>query len=49
MGRTTLKIMINDPYLLNLNKKQDISCMQNPFTYCCLKNKKTTKMFPQTQ
>lgn len=39
--------MINDPYLQDLNK-QDITCFQNPFTYCCLKNKKPFK-FAQTQ
>lgn len=48
MGRTTLKIMINDPYLLEQSKQGEVSCLKNPFTYCCLKNKKASKMFPQT-
>ena len=48
MGRTTLTIMIKDQQLADLNKKDEISCMQNPFTYCCMKSKKPFKMFAQT-
>ena len=46
MGRTTLKIMIQDPLLLQQANQADVSCMQNPLSYCCLKNKKASKMFP---
>lgn len=48
MGRTTLTVMIKDEQLAELNKKQEISCLQNPFTYCCMKSKKPFKMFAQT-
>ena len=48
MGRTTLKIKITDQELLNSDKKQDISCFSNPFTYCCIKNKKQIYTIAQT-
>ena len=36
--------MINDPHLLEQSRQGESSCMK----FCCIKSKKTSKMFPQT-